>query len=71
MGKRIKRIIAVLSATALAYLLGVALLFLNYNWTVFVQFVKEVSIGSMITLIVPGLVAGAIGHALWGMGKKS
>lgn len=71
MGKRIKRIIAVLSATALAYLLGVALLFLNYNWTVFVQFVKETSIESLITLIVPALIAGAIGHALWGMGKKS
>ena len=71
MWKKIKRMMAILSATALAYLMGVAVFFLNYNWTVFVQFVKEVSIGSMITLIVPGLVAGAIGHALWGMGKKS
>ncbi len=71
MWKKIKRMMAILSATALAYLMGVAVFFLNYNWTVFVRFVKEVSIGSMITLIVPGLVAGAIGHALWGMGKKS
>ena len=66
----VKRIVAVVGATAATYLIGTALFFLNYNWTVFVQFVKDVDAEGMITLIIPALIAGGVGHALWSLGKK-
>lgn len=67
----VKRVIAIILATAVTYLIGVALLFLNYNWTAFVQFVKNFQLEVAITLIVPALIAGGVCHALWAKGKKN
>ena len=62
---------AVTLVTAVTYLIGVALFFLNYNWATFVQFVKSFQLEVAITLIIPALIAGGVGHALWSMGKKN
>ena len=67
----VKRIMAVTLVTAVTYLIGVALFFLNYNWATFVQFVKSFQLEVAITLIIPALIAGGVGHALWSMGKKN
>lgn len=71
MRKMIVRILAVILATVATYTIVVALLFLNYNWTAFVQFVKNFQLEAAITLIVPALIAGGVGHALWAKGKKN
>ncbi len=71
MWKMVKRIMAVTLVTAVTYLIGVALFFLNYNWATFVQFVKSFQLEVAITLIIPALIAGGVGHALWSMGKKN
>lgn len=58
MGNVAKRILVTLVLGVLTYVIGVALLFLSYNWTTFVQFVKNFNIEVAITLIVPALLAG-------------
>ena len=65
-----KRVLAAIVVAAVTYGIGVAILFLNYNWEVFVQFVKNFNIEVGITLIIPGVVAGGVLHALWPRRKK-
>ena len=71
MWKMVKRIMAVTLVTAVTYLIGVALFFLNYNWATFVQFVKSFQLEVAITLIIPAVIAGGVGHALWSREKKN
>ncbi len=65
MRETMKRLMIALSLGVATYVIGVALLFLNYNWDVFIQFVKDFNIEVGITLVVPALVAGWIMRGRW------
>lgn len=71
MGKKILRIIFALFIAVLSYVIGVALCFLNYNWNLFTQFVKNFNYEVVITLIFPLLISCGLLHAFWPHKKKS
>lgn len=49
----------------------IAILFVNYNWDVFTQFVKDFTVETAIMLLVPTFVAGIIARAKWPRKKRS
>lgn len=71
MRSTMKRVLKAIGLGVATYAIGVALLFLNYNWEIFSQFVKNFNMEVGITLIIPAVVAGGVLHALWPRKKKS
>jgi len=65
MRNTMKRVLIALILGVVTYVIGVALLFLNYNWEIFTQFVKNCNVEVGITLIIPALVAGWVLRSLW------
>lgn len=49
----------------------IAILFVNYNWDVFVQFIRNFGAEALITLLIPTFVAGLICMKNWPRRKKS
>lgn len=70
MRETMKRLLITLILGVATYVIGVALLFLNYNWEIFTQFVKNFNVEVGITLIIPALAAGWVLRTLWPRRKK-
>lgn len=70
MKETMKRLLIALILGVVTYVIGVALLFLNYNWEIFTQFVKNFNVEVGITLIIPALVAGWVLRTLCPRRKK-
>ena len=49
----------------------IAILFLNYNWDVFAQFIRNFGAEAAITLLIPTFVAGLVCMRWWPRKKKS
>ena len=49
----------------------IALLFLNYNWEVFTQFIRNFGVEAAITLLIPTFVAGLVCMRWWPRKKRS
>lgn len=64
MRKIIGRVFFSLFWATVTYLIGVSLLFLNYNWVTFTQFVHQAEIESLLTLIIPAFISGGVGIKL-------
>ena len=58
--KKIWEFVRAIVWAAAVWLALVAILFVNYNWDVFTQFVKDFSWETAIVLLVPTLLAGVV-----------